>query len=125
MVAFSFAANHLAGGGTLAYVRGTEAIPASMTWLDPDNDGVAGPRNDFVAQGIPPAFAALLGIEEDMAILTYRRWDQCRNAADAYHCDQQALRDLSQALSALAGRISGVTADEAKALVRLMQEPNL
>ncbi|HHQ41243.1 MAG TPA: hypothetical protein ENK20_03005 [Chromatiales bacterium] len=125
VVAFSFAASHLAAGGTLTYTRGTEPIPSSMTWLDPDGDGNAGPRSDFVAQGIPPAFAALLGIEEDMAILTYRRWDQCRSAADPYQCDKLALKDFTQALGALAGRIGGVGFDEAKALVRLMQEPNL
>lgn len=132
VVAFTFAANHLAGGGTLTYTRGTEAIPASMGWFDPDNDGTPGPRTNFLADNdgdgqpdIPPAFAALMGMEEDVLILTFRRYDQCRTASDPYQCEKQALKDYMQSIGALAGRVGGVTADQTKALVRLMQEPNL
>ncbi len=123
-VAVTWVANNLIGGGDMTYTRDNTPIPAHMSWL--------GSRTDFVADGIPPSFAALMALSEDMEIIENARWAIYQSGTPTPADEEQARLTYLGRLQGLVGNISGtkdgstaVTADEREALVKLMQEPSL
>jgi len=136
-VAVTWVAGTLINAGGFSYTRDTTPVPAMMlNWLDSDGDctgGCDGLRHDFINQGMPADFAALMGLMEDVQIVENSRhaiWDNGNQPTAAER--QQARLDFLDKLAILAGNISGTTdgttainADERKALIKLMMHPSL
>ena len=136
-VAVTWVANILAAGGGINYTRDLTPVPSNMSnWLDSDDDpsnGIDGQRHDFLSQGIPADFAALMGLMEDVQIVENARyviWDGGAQPTPAQR--QQARLDFLNRLVTLAANITGTTdgstmisAAEKEALIRLMMQPSL
>ena len=136
-VAVSWVAGILNAGGSFSYTRDTTPVPANMqNWLDSDDDpnigGIDGQRHDFTSQ-MPPSFAALMGLIEDVQIVEQTRfviWDNGNQPTSAQV--EQARVDfagnLDQLVSLIIGTTDGATgisAAQKKALLKLMMEPSL
>lgn len=135
-VAVTWVADMLIDGGGLGYTRDTTPVPAMMqNWLDSDNNpgnGNDGLRHDFTGMGMPAAFAALMGLMEDVQIVEntrYAIWEG-GNEPTATERQQARLTFLAN-LATLAGNISGTTdgttaisVDARKALIKLMMQPS-
>ena len=124
-VAVTWVANNLIAGGDMSYTRDDTPIPTHMQgWLSS--------RTDFVAQGMPASFAALMAIAEDVEIIENARWEIYQNGQPDPAVEEQARLTYLSRLQGLIGNVSGtkdgstaIDADERKALVKLMQEPSL
>lgn len=134
----------LSAGGDVAYTRDTTAIPAQMTWLGTCNDPgfwdktscetngftwTAG-RTDFVSDGVPAAYAAVLGLQEDVMILEFARWEDQASAGDDMSAHTTLEKQFANAVAGLASNVSGttdgstsITTAQKEALVTLMQSP--
>ncbi|MFQ5642947.1 MAG: hypothetical protein ACE5FQ_04520 [Thiogranum sp.] len=135
-VAVTWVANTLIAGGNFSYTRDTTAVPANMqSWLDSDDDGnngVDGQRHDFTSQ-MPAAFAALMGIMEDVQIVEETRYAIWGTGSEPTPEQQEQARiDFASNLGRLAALIGGTTdgstaigADQKKALIKLMVQPSL
>ncbi len=131
---------------TIAYTRDTVALPGAINWIgncsdnsstDPGTCTGAGggwtvERTNFTgaAMNIPASYAALFGIQEDIMIRDFTRY----NADTAANGDMSAMQTMekaySDALGTIAGNISGtnpnstaITAAQKKAIVRLLKSP--
>ena len=136
----------VAAGGALTYTRDTTAIPSSITWVgscsdsnyyDKDScEGAGGAwmagRTDFGAggQGLPASYAALFGLQEDIMILEFTRFEAQSTAGNDMSAQQQLEKAFSDNMTALAGNLGGTTDGSASigsskkdALVTLMQSP--
>lgn len=132
-LAVRWVADQLIAGGSLSYSRDTTPVPTSMGWLDSDDDpsnGIDRQRHDFTV-GIPPSFAALLGLIEDMQIIENTRYSDSGGGADPAQEVQARVNFLAR-LDALAARIGGTTdgttaigAGAKRALLRLLQQLSL
>jgi len=136
-VAMTWVAGVLNAGGGLSYTRDSTPVPTHMqSWLDSDDNpanGVDGNRHDFTTMGLPPAFAAVMGLMEDVQIVEntrYAIWDG--GAQPTAQQRQQARLDFISRLDAIAGNVGGTTdgstaisSAQAKALVKLMMQPSL
>ncbi len=125
-VAVIWVANNLIAGGDMNYTRDNTPIPNSMQgWLSQ--------RTDFVVQeGMPPSFAALMEISEDVMIIESARWAIYQNGQPTPAQEEQARLNYLGLVQSLIRNISGTTngsttvnAAEREALVKLMQEPSL
>lgn len=134
----------LIAGGSLSYTRDTTSIPANMTWLGSCSNNIyydkttcqanggtwTAARTNFVGQGLPSAYAAILGLQQDVMVIEATRW-QSEGSAGSDMALQQALeKTFSDKMTALAGNLSGTTngstaiiSTKKAALVTLMQSP--
>ncbi len=130
--------------GGLSYTRDTTAIPSAMTWLGTcsnlsftDKASCQGAsatwtagRSDFVGDGVPASYATLLGLQEDVMILEFKRWND-QSSAGADMTAQAALeKSFATAMTSLAGNITGtsdgstaIPSASKSALVTLIQSP--
>lgn len=134
----------LSAGGSLAYTRDTTTIPTAMTWLGTcsvsgffdqsscqSNSGTWTPgRTDFVGGGTPASYAAILGIQEDVMILEFARWNAQAGAGSSMSAQMTLEKNFATSMAGLSGNISGttdgstaVTSAQKSALVTLMQSP--
>ncbi|GMQ83300.1 MAG: hypothetical protein BMS9Abin06_0033 [Gammaproteobacteria bacterium] len=124
-VAVLWVANNLIAGGDMSYTRDNTPIPSSMQgWLSQ--------RTDFVGQGMPASFAALMEISEDVMIIENTRWAIYQNGQPTPAQEEQARLSYLNLVQSLISNISGTTngstavnAAEREAMVKLMQEPSL
>ncbi|GMQ88516.1 MAG: hypothetical protein BMS9Abin08_1771 [Gammaproteobacteria bacterium] len=123
-VAAIWVANNLIAGGDMSYTRDNTPIPNGMGWLNQ--------RTDFVGQGMPASFAALMEISEDVMIIENARWEIYQNGQPTPAQEEQARLNYLSLVQSLIGNIGGTTngstavnAAESEALVKLMQEPSL
>lgn len=129
--------NIMAAGGSVSYDRDTLNVPANMGWLNGN-----GSRADYVTGGQSTAnasFDAFQGLQEDIKIIEFSRWDAWDQAAQGGATQEQlmALEKaqgalFEQRLSAAAARIGGTTdgvtaisAAEKAAIVQLIIQPSL
>lgn len=135
-VSVAWVASLLNSSGDFSYTRDTLSVPSNMqSWLDSDDDfsnGVDGQRHDFTALGLPPDFAALMGLMEDVQIVEHTRFALWDSGQPTQAQMEQARLDYITNLATLAGNISGTTdgataisADEKDALIKTLQEPSL
>ncbi len=134
----------VAAGGELTYTRDTTSIPNSITWLgtcsdqnytDKNNcEGNGGTwttsRTDFVGDGTPTSYASLLGLQEDVMILEFTRFEAQQSAGNDMSAHQQLEKNFADSVSALANNLGGTTDGSTpisstikSALVTLMQSP--
>ena len=122
-----FVANALKAGGKMTYKRTTLKVPANMSWLNNN-----GKRNTF--SGVPDSsFKALLGMQEDIRIADFTRYDIFSNDAHPARAAQQAVKQafithLATIVGNIGGRTDGTTAftpAQKKALVQAQEQPNL
>ncbi len=131
-------------GGALSYTRDSTAIPATMVWIGTcsnssyfsktDCEGASATwttgRTDFVGQGTPASYATLLGLQEDVMILEFSRWDDQGAAGSDMSAHATLEKNFAASMSALAGNVTGTTDDSTAitsasktALVTLIQSP--
>jgi len=134
----------LSAGGSLSYSRDNTTIPAAMTWLGTcsasgffdssscqSNGGTwtAG-RTDFVGNGVPASYATVLGIQEDVMILEFARWNAQSSAGSDMSAQMALEKSFATSMAGLASNVSGttdgttsITSAQKTALVTLMQSP--
>jgi hypothetical protein len=133
----TWVANIITAGGSMGYTRDTLTVPTNMGWLNG-----TGARADYIA-GAPStgnaSFDAFQGLQEDIKIIEFAKWDAWSQAAIGGATPEQlmALEKaqgalFEQRLDAAAARITGTTdgataiaADEKAALVQLLIQPSL
>ncbi|MBI1912913.1 MAG: hypothetical protein HYS21_13050 [Deltaproteobacteria bacterium] len=136
--------NMVSAGGTLTYTRDTTSIPGTMTWRGTcsvngyydsascaANGGTwTSGRTDYVAQGLPTAYASLFGLQEDVMILEFTRWASQSTAGEDMGQQAAAEKAFATNMATLAGRLGGTTdgstaisSVQKTALVTLMQSP--
>lgn len=131
------------GTGAISYTRDTTSVPSGFwvgtcsntTYTDPTTCGNNGAtwtaaRTNFVGQGIPAAYATLFGVQEDIMIQEYIRYDAGTSAGNDMSAQQVLEKAYSDALDSIAGNITGtnpagtaLTTAQKKALVLLMKSP--
>ncbi|OGQ03345.1 MAG: hypothetical protein A2W38_05940 [Deltaproteobacteria bacterium RBG_19FT_COMBO_58_16] len=134
----------VSAGGSLAYTRDTSALPSSMTWVGTCSDNAYGDkgscesnggtwtaaRTDFVGDGTPASYAALLGLQEDVMIREFTRWADQSSAGSDMGQHVTLEKNFATVMEALAGNLGGtgdgataITAAQKSALVTLLQSP--
>jgi len=110
VVLTNWVASIIAAGGELTYTRDTLDVPLpQMQWLNNDT----GTRTDFVGQGMPASFAALMGLREDLDIIETNRYLSWENLGpNATQEERMAVESAArltyeQRLGQTAGRIGG------------------
>jgi len=135
VVLTNWVADIIEAGGELTYTRDTLEVPLpQMQWLN-NNTGT---RTDFVGQGMPASFAALMGIREDLDIIEHHRYLAWENLGpDATQEEQmaterQARLTYEQRLAETAGRIGGtldgttpISTALKEAMLYLMVQPSM
>ncbi|MBI5299962.1 MAG: hypothetical protein HY877_06715 [Deltaproteobacteria bacterium] len=126
-VSQTWVANNIqATGGSLTYTRDTLEIPSNMqSWLPA--------RNDYVAQGFPASFAALLGLQEDVMIIQSTKFNLFSGGTQPTLAQKQAAellyhQRLDARAAALGGTTNGSTAissAQKDALVLMSLQPSL
>lgn len=141
-VAFNTVGAYLQNGGDFNYTRQNLTVPGNMAqWLDSDDDpnnGVDGQPHDFVAEGLPIPFAALMGMQEDVKILDHIRfylWDPNNTDTNGQPTRAQEkaaklafVQAIANVASAIGGTTNGstdITTSIKKAFVKMMQEPTI
>ncbi len=135
-VAVTWVADILNAGGSFSYTRDTTVVPTNMQfWLDSDDDplnGTDGRRHDFTAQSMPAAFAALMGLMEDVQIVESSRYeildDDTQTAAQRQQARLDFLGRLDNLATLIGGTTDGATAistTRKEALIKLMMQPSL
>lgn len=131
VVATDWVAGILSAGGALTYDRSTVAnqmqIPGNMS----------GGRTDFSGQGLPPSFAALMGMQEDISIAENTRdyiWDSSNSATggnpnatqkqDALLAFANNVALITNSLSGTIDGVTAITAAQKAALVRMAEHPD-
>jgi hypothetical protein len=158
VVVTNWVASILSAGGDLTYTRLDDVnypIPGNITWLEgcsgipnaqqygdqqscESNGGTwASQRTDFSQWNVPPSFAALMGIKEDVDIAEMTRGylyyssNPETNGQPTKEQERQAKLELIDTLNTIIGNIGGtingdtpISLAQKKALVRLMLPPN-
>lgn len=123
-------------GGELTYTRWTDAelpVPDNMSWLNGD-----GTRTDFTTKGMPPSFAALQGLQEDLMIIENTRFSAFDSLGPGATEEQRRTVEKSARLAfqqhiddtilKIGGTVDGSTAistAQKKAMLLLLQQPSL
>ena len=110
--------------GSISYTRDDTSIPSSMSWLSARTTFGSG------GLGIDSNYAALFGIQEDIMIIEFDRFGDQQTAGEDMSAQQTLEKKFSDALSALAGNISGtidgstsISSTQKSAIITLMQSP--
>ncbi len=130
-------ANVISSGGALTYTRDDLAVPANMSWLNGTGvraDFVGGPESTGNA-----SFDAFRGLQEDIQIIEFSRWDAWAQANLDGATPQQMMalektqgalfgQRLASAAARIGGTVDGATsisAAQKEAMVQLMVQPSL
>lgn len=129
-------ANVISGGGSVSYTRDTLTVPTNMAWLN----GGSGDRVDYTHVSYTSgnaSFDALMGLQEDIKIIEFARWDAWDNAGSITQEEMMELEKLqgalfesrlSQAVARIGGTTDGttaITAAQKAAIVQLLVQPSL
>lgn len=134
----------LLNGGSVSYTRDTTTIPSNMTFLGScsdtnyfdktsceSNGGTwTAARTDFAGDGVPASYATLLGLQEDVMVLEFKRWSDQSSAGSDMSAHSTLEKNFASDMAGLASNISGttdgstdLTSAQKSALVTLMQSP--
>jgi len=137
----------VSSGGSVSYTRDNTAIPSLNEWMgscsvggyydrtsceDPGqgNGTWTAARTDFVGQGIPASYASIFGIQEDIMILEFTRWEAQSSAGSDMSAHETLEQNFSDSVAALPGNISGTTdgstaisTTQKEAIVTLLKSP--
>lgn len=129
--------NVMTSGGSISYTRDTLTVPSNMGWLNGD-----GSREDYTT-GAPStgnaSFDAFQGLQEDIKIIEFARWDAWSQAGSGGATQEQMMAlektqgalfetRLAAAVARISGTVDGstpITAEEKAAIVQLMIQPSL
>jgi hypothetical protein len=135
-VMVSWVASVISTGGELTFTRWTDEeipVPGNMGWLNGD-----GSRADFTGGPEPASFAALRGLQEDIMIIEFTRFDvfdslgpgatqeQMRNAEKTARLAFQ--QNVENTVSKIGGTVDGstaITTAQKKAMLLLLLQPSL
>ena len=133
----NWVASIISAGGELTYTRWTNAelpVPGNMSWLNHDT----GTRTDFASMGMAASFAALQGIQEDLMIIEFTRFnvfdtlgpgttqEERKNAEKTSRLAfQQHLADTILKIGGTVDGSTGITEAQKKAMLLLLQQPSL
>ena len=137
----------VSSGGGVTYTRDTTALPAAITWMGSctvngyydknscENVGSGtwtADRTNFGpgGQDIPASYATIFGIQEDIMILEFKRWNDQMSAGNNMGAHEALEKDFSDKVAGLASNISGTTdgstavsSIQKSAIVTLLKSP--
>jgi len=126
-VSVKFIADAVTAGGALTYTRSTLAVPSNMGWLNNNSQA----RTDYTAS-LPASLAALRGMQEDIMIAEFTRYNIFTNGQPTQTQMQTAKAAFINNLKTIVGNLGGTsdgttafTAAQKKALVKAQQQPSL
>jgi hypothetical protein len=87
-------------------------------------------RTDFVGQGIPASYASIFGIQEDIMILEFTRWEAQSAAGSDMSAHETLEQNFSDSVAGLSSNIGGTTdgttaisTTQKEAIVMLLKSP--
>jgi hypothetical protein len=130
-------------GGSLTYTRDTLAIPDNLDWIGSCSDASHGNQGDCEGDGDiwtserntfsgfdDGTFDAYRGLEEDVRIIEFARWESCDGGGRDQDKAARVLfqQRLEDAMDRIGGTVDGSTAissAQKEAIIKLLQEPSM